>query len=232
MVHVSDKHHLAAGGGAHVEHGVVRLDPEHQGRQHGHGLLARNAPGLCLRHQEVVKPEIDFLAPNLLPGHIELVGEFVRVPGQHGGHRHVAAAGLGELLEVTTLDDLHQRRRLGPSPRDPGKECLKFSMERFRVSPERCRKICLEDSHHLIKVLVRAEVLSPVEFVKKLILSDDILETEVLPRIRVPVVDHLAVLVILDLAESLVPLLVVSSLPPINSRTATHCFSFFTICCV
>ena len=65
-----------------------------------------------------MKPEIDLLAPDLLSGHVELVGQVVRVPGQHSGHRHVAAAGLGELLEVATLNNFHQRRGLGPGPSD------------------------------------------------------------------------------------------------------------------
>ena len=110
--------YLAAGGSAHVEYSVVRLDPEHQGRQHGYSLLAGDAPRLCLRHQEVVKPEIYLLTPDLLPGHVELVGQVIWVPGQHRGHSHISAARLSELLEVATLNNLHQRCGLGPGPGD------------------------------------------------------------------------------------------------------------------
>ena len=179
----------------------MTLHSQHQGRQHGDGLLPGDAAALGLRHQEVVEAEVDLLSPDLLPGHVELVGQAVRVPGEVRGHHHLPAllTVVGQLFEISALDYLEQSRGLGPGPRDP----------------EGGRQVRLEDFHHLTELSLGTETLGFVIFLKQCVLSHNILEPEVPSGLRVSVVDQLSILVKLFLPQPTVPLLSVPPLGPV-----------------
>ena len=92
---------FASGSGAHVEHLVVRLHSQHQGRQHWDGLLPGYRPNIGLSYEEAVQLLILLPLLDLLPGEVELVGATSGNPWQDFGQSNclvslVCGCKLGE----------------------------------------------------------------------------------------------------------------------------------------
>merc|ERR1719244_476900 len=67
----------------HVQHLVVRFHPQDQWWNHGDSLLSRDGPSLCTGDQEIVQLPVDLHFPYVLPCHIQLISQIIRVPWEH-----------------------------------------------------------------------------------------------------------------------------------------------------
>ena len=101
--HLQQLERLTPGGGAHVQHPVVRGDVEEERRDHGHRLLSRDGAVLVRSFDEIVDGLQEIEAPQLLPAVVELPRESVGVPSNRPrGFNDVALLvdGLAALLHL------------------------------------------------------------------------------------------------------------------------------------
>lgn len=112
---------LGAGRRAHVQHFVMRLHIEHNGRYHRDGLLSADAARTRLGDEEVVQLVERLRTADVHARQLHLPGVLVRIPGQRkrlGDATILAGRGLqvgGTLqivIEALRLDDVEQALRL------------------------------------------------------------------------------------------------------------------------